>query len=151
MKIFSLLLLQCKKKACRMINYLVPSGCAVTVRAREPSSQDFQFMEAQLDTICAMDLNSNQFILPVILEELRRVCRIDETVGVLPSIQPEEMQKILEANSLEAVLGEERMHELFNVLFGTELDEGALVCTNCNCEYIISNNIVDFVQAEGEV
>lgn len=133
-----------------MLSYLVPNKCTVKIALRTPRKEDFELMEAQLDTISSMDMNTNQFILPTILEEVRRVCKIENGDGEFLVVTPEELQSVLDANSIESVLGTERTSDLFNILFSAEIDNGFLKCINCNEEYAITNNIVDFVQKDEE-
>ncbi|KAI5191088.1 hypothetical protein NEMIN01_1357 [Nematocida minor] len=131
-----------------MLSYLVPGECSVKVQLRDLQKEDLELMEAQKDTICSMDMNTNQFILPVILDEIKRLCTIE---GVSPdffNISAEELQNILDGDSLQSTLSQERITDFLNILFSAEIDNGSLVCVACNEVYPINNNIVDFVQKE---
>lgn len=149
MKIFSLLLLQCKKRQCRMTSYLVQDGCEIRIEIKSPEKGDLDLMEAQCDTICTMAMDTNEFILASILNRLKITENLDSTVyDLFNSITAEDLQEILEKGSVISALSEQKVACLYNILFSTELDNGSLLCVLCGEAYHIQNNIVDFVKKE---
>ncbi|KAI5186971.1 hypothetical protein NEHOM01_1829 [Nematocida homosporus] len=147
MKIFAVLLLQCKKIACRTTNMLVPVDCNVSVSLSEPKDKDLALMEAQKTTIAMIDVGTNEFILPKIVEGLFN-SGVGANGGLVPEmmISSDELSAVLESASLVEVLGKERVYWLFNVLFGVEITNGALACQSCSTVYPVVNGIVDFLQ-----
>ncbi|KAI5167415.1 hypothetical protein NEIRO03_1626 [Nematocida sp. AWRm78] len=147
MKIFSILLLQCKNKVCGYSGYLIPNGCTVTRTERQMVPEEIEFMQAQIDTICSMDLATSEFILPIILNGVKQNNTIDGLSEESLFYTAEELQRILDENSIESALDQTRISDLFTVLFCTEVNDGALVCAQCQRHYPLTNGIVDFVTA----
>lgn len=147
MKIFSLLLLQCKKRECRMMSYLVQETCEVKVDVRTPEKRDIDIMNAQYDTICGMTADTNRFILLDILDSIRNTESTNEQISSLFSIREEDLHSILEERKIDSI-SEQKIFDLYNTLFSVELDNGSISCVKCAEPYHIKNNIVDFIKKD---
>lgn len=115
------------------------------------TDKDLALMDAQSETICAVDMETNDFILQKILTSLRETCKIKEGSGIEQAdITPEELNRILEESSITMAIGKERAQNLFFSLFCIGILDGFLVCRRCGERYPIVNSIPDFVGSSQE-
>ncbi|KAI5173195.1 hypothetical protein NEFER03_2155 [Nematocida sp. LUAm3] len=145
MKTFSLLLLQCKKPSCRTINHLVPKECEVSITPTDIKEETINLMEAQVDCICTSDISTGDYILIKIIESMKDTCRFHNGFPRELDVSREDLNDILEAQSITKTLGEEKTKNLANLLFNVEIQNGYLSCVTCGEAYFVSNGIVDFV------
>ncbi|OAG28840.1 hypothetical protein NEDG_00979 [Nematocida displodere] len=149
MKIFSLLLLQCKKVSCRMENSLVPKNSVIDIVLVDPKEKELEFLDAQAETICSINNEQNDFVLMMVIESIRETCTVKSTEftdSMFTTI--DELEDILAGTSVISSIGEARTKALFSLLLSSRIESGVLACTKCNETYPITNGIIDFVQKE---
>lgn len=152
MKIFSILLLQCKKVSCRMENCLVPEKCQLVVEVTQPSEKDVEFLDAQAQTICSINTETNKFVLLEIIDALEKSSTVDSQTFLFEMAPTEpELSRILDSSSVSESLSQDRLSYLFSFLINSKIDNGALVCTKCREVYPIVNGIIDFVNQQEDV
>lgn len=146
MKIFSILLLQCKKVGCRMESSILPTDCEVLVKKEAPKEKDVEFMDAQIEIICGTDPITGQFLLIEILESIKSACSVSSDELRLESlVSSGDLARILEESSVQKVLSQESLANLYSLLFHSVIKEGVFVCSKCQERYPVSCGIVDYI------
>ncbi|KAI5162306.1 hypothetical protein NEAUS04_1011 [Nematocida ausubeli] len=141
MKIFSVLLLRCKKPSCTHSNYLVPDGCTIKWSIRQPESKDFAFLQAQLQVICMMNLSTNEFILPYILNAAKECLAAEDPAREYFNYDIDFFEKSFEKNSFELIDDKKAITNLFTALLCAKLEEGTLRCAECHMAYPIYDGV----------
>lgn len=146
MKIFSILLLQCKKLGCQMESSILPMDCEVIVKKEQPKANDIEFMDAQIEIICGTNPTNGNFLLIEILENIKDTCSVSSDELNLESlISSQDLSRMLEDSSVQNVLSNESLVNLYSLLFHSMIKEGSFVCSNCKEKYPVSGGIIDYI------
>lgn len=147
MKIFSLLLLQCKEKACRMESCLAIKRGTLRRASRPPSEADYAFMGHHRDIILSTDLDGRPLIKMV--QESLRSCALedagaDKALDAL-FMTDQDISGAMAGDDMVQALGREKVGSLYALLFGLSLASGELECSRCRRMYPVTDGIVDFI------
>jgi len=149
MKIFTLLLLQCKLQPCRMENYLIPKDTPVRIENLDLRECDREFLDAQCRAICNVTTQTNEFVLIKLIEGWLSTCAITgDGFSREHLLTKEDLDMVLSSSSVTETLDKTKIRFLSNLLLGSEIETGALECSRCGERYPIASGIVDFVAKE---
>lgn len=156
MKIFSLLLVQCGEKQCRMENHLSVAKGTLVLRRKAPGQHNLDLLAKQKNLIASTDLDGG-FIIEKIQENIYNRCTLKRGEGdavhelgreeVASSFfQRSTLDDMVSGKDVLKALGREGAEKAYELLFCSSLVEGELECTKCGRTYKVSDGIADFVQ-----